>query len=198
MPETINVLDAVGAGPTYSTIAAARLLTDDLSSSTDTTYPIPIPADDTDGWGGDSINYSYWKHFALELEGDGWSQINNVRMYSDGAIGWNYGDGGSLFVGGSVDADQGCPLGSYDQATGTQSVTGDPMFDATSGHSFYNIRTQYALSGWTSGSPGTIDSSDYTTSPDTTNFAVLQVAVSDNATYGTQTPETVTWMYDIQ
>ena len=187
MAATVDVQEGNGAGPDWTTKTAIRFCTAD-NHNPGSDNPIPIPES--------GFNYSFWKSICLALSGT-FTTINNIRFYSDGAIGWNVGTEGELRVGVRDSGDNGCPDGSYDQATGTVGETGHDMEDATNGHAYYKGQTTKSASvaDYTSGSPLTVDTTDHTT-PERTNHVVLQVKLDDDATQGEQTDETLTFKYD--
>ena len=192
MVATVTVVEITGSGPTYTTITdRVRLFTADqptTQGSPQTSYPVPIPPS--------SFNYSYWKAICLNLAGSDFT-ITNIRHYSDGAIGWNFGASGALLRGARDAGDQGCPDGSYVQASGTQGTTGYYIGDGSNGHTYYKSQSTPTvnINGDTSGSPATIDSTTHTVA-ERTKHVVLQVKVGSDATQGTQTAETLTWKYD--
>ena len=169
---------------------STRLQTKDQFSIADTTYPIPIP---TSGF-----KYSMWIHVFLKITGGSFTKINNIRFYSDGGIGWNYGSNGKLQRGARDSADQGVPMNtSYEKATGTDGVIGDAIDDGTNGHGYYKTQTtpvvDIALD--TVLAPATIDSTDHTLTG-SCKAVVLQVKVDTDATQGEQIDETLTFLYD--
>ena len=142
-------------------------------------------------------HYSYWKHLFLDIDGD-FTTINNIRFHTDGEIVWTCGTGGGLFVGLRDSGAHGCPMdASYDPATGTEGETGDWMDDGTDGHPYYKDQTAIPVlaTTYTSVSSLLIDDTDYE-APDESNAVVLQVVLGYNATQGTQTDETLTFLYD--
>lgn len=154
-----------------------------------TTYPCIIPSS--------GQNYSYWKHLYLDISGT-FTTVNNIRFYTDGTSGWTCGTGGGLYVGLRDSGDHGCPMdASYNVATGTQGTTGDWMDHGVNGHSYYNGQTisPALASDYTSGATLDIDSTSYS-SADESDAVVLQVQLETNATQGTQTDETLTFLYD--
>jgi hypothetical protein len=192
---TVRVVQAHGGGdgaPSYSPAsgdATIRFHTADQYNPTDTTKPIPIP--------GSGFKYSYWVHVCLDLSGT-FTKINNVRHYSDGAIGWTLGTGGELRRGARDTGDQGCPMDTeYDVATGVEGDSGDPIEDPTNGHGYYNTQTTPTadVANDTEASPAMIDSTDHTVAGKT-KAVVLQVKVASDATQGDQPDETLTWKYD--
>ena len=171
---------------------STRLQTADQFAPTDTTYPIPIP---TAGF-----NYSYWIHVYLNITGGTFTQINDVRFYSDGSIDWDFGSGGELRRGNRDSGDQGAPMDTeYDVATGTQGTSGDEIEHATNGHDYYNGQTTKTanVESDTEGSPATIDSTDHT-GTGKCKAVVLQVKLDtagNGAVQGEQTDETLTFKY---
>ena len=190
MVATVDVQEANGAGPSWNTITTARFNTDDVYNP-GTTNPIVIPTA--------AFNFSFWKHHTLQFTAT-FTSIDNIRLYSDEAIAWTWGTGGELRIGARDAGDYGCPLGSYDQATGTVGTTGA---DLETDHTYYSGQTNKSdpISDYGSGSPVTIDSNAYTSVDDRCFYAVLQVKVDtagNGATPGSQDPETLTWLYDEQ
>ena len=194
MVATVNIQQAIGgsdANPaTYNNITTStRLQTKDQYNPTDTNYPIPIP---TTGY-----KHSYWIHICLDLSGT-FTKINNIRFYSDGTIGWNYGTGGELRRGSRDTSDHGCPIPTeYDIATGTEADTGDTIEDETNGHDYYNTQTTPTtnVANDTETTPATIDSTDHTTTGKT-KAVVLQCKIANDAIQGQQTTETLSFKYD--
>ncbi|HEY4674476.1 MAG TPA: hypothetical protein VIH48_00305 [Candidatus Bathyarchaeia archaeon] len=177
MVATVNVQQITGASgsKTYNNIATStRLQTKDQFAPTDTSFPIPIPSS--------SFKYSYWASICLDLAGT-FTKINNVKFWSDGAIGWSFGTGGELRRGKHDSGDQGCPDASYEQAAGTEGDTGYTIEDATNGHDYYkgqSTPTQNVAND-TSGAKAQVDTTDYT-SAGKTKHLVLQVKVASDAT----------------
>lgn len=191
---TVNVQQAVGGSDgspgSYNNIATnTRLQTKDQFAPADTSYPIPIP---TSGF-----KYSYWTHICLDLSGT-FTKINNVRFYSDGTIGWNFGTGGELRRGNRDSGDQGCPMPTeYDVATGTEGDTGYSIEDGTNGHDYYNAQSTptASVASDIEASPAVIDSTDHT-SAEKTKTIVLQCRVANDAVQGEQADETLSFKYD--
>lgn len=183
-----------GSGSSENEVATStRLQTADQFDITDTSYPIPIPSS--------SYNYSYWIHVYLNITGGTFTKINNIRFYSDGTIGWNFGSGGELRRGNRDAGDKGCPMdASYEVATGTQGTTGHSIEDGADGHTYYNGQTTKTadVASDTSGSPATIDSGDHMTT-EKCKAVVLQCKLdtaANGAVQGEQTDETLTFKYD--
>lgn len=170
--------------------ASIRLQTKDQIAPADTSYPVPIP---TSGY-----KYSFWKHVYLKITGGTFTEVTNVKFWSDGAIGWNFGTGGELRRGNRDSGDQGAPMDSeYDVATGTDGDSGDEIENATNGHGYYNGQTTKTVDveNDTSGSKATVDSTSHT-GTGKCKAVVLQVKVDTDATQGEQADETLTFSYD--
>jgi hypothetical protein len=195
MVATVKVYQATAGsdgtpGAETEITSSTRLQTKDQFDPADTTYPIPIP---TSGF-----KYSMWIHVYLKITGGSFTKVNNIRFYSDGAIGWNYGSNGKLNRGMRNAGDQGAPMNTnYEVATGTNGVTGDAIDDPTNGHSYFktapNGVSNVALD--LVGAPPVIDSTDHTT-VSSCKAVVLQVKVDTDATQGEQIDETLTFLYD--
>jgi hypothetical protein len=194
MVATVNVQQATGGSDgnpaTYHNITTnTRLQTKDQFDPTNTTHPIPIPTS--------NYKHSYWIHICLDLTGT-FTKINNIRFYSDGNINWNFGTGGELRRGNRDTGDHGCPMPSeYNLATGTEGDTGDPIEDQTNGHNYYNTQTTPTtnIANDTETTPALIDSTDHTT-PEKTKAIILQCRITNDATQGEQTNETLSFKYD--
>jgi len=184
MVATVSVQELNGITPTYTDLTSARYCTMD-SVAPGTANSIPIPAV--------GVNYSFWKHHVLAISGS-FTRVDNIRWYCDGAIGWNYGTSGALYIGYRASGDIGCPLTNYYQASGTTGTTGLLM---TSGHQYY-MQVSSGITLATSsvvGNPFIIDSTAHEIA-EKSKAVVTQVAVSTNATQGTQTTESCTFRYD--
>ena len=112
------------------------------SVSEDLTNPIPIP--------DAGFNYSFWVSITLHIAGT-YTQVNNVRHYSDGTIGWNLGTGGQLSCGNDDDGSGGKGISdaNYRVPTGTQGTSGDevvanhPTVDTTNHGPNADVRTKH-------------------------------------------------------
>lgn len=143
------------------------------------------------------VNYSFWKHHALNLWPT-YTEINNIRWYTDGTIGWNVGaTSGGFYVGKRASGDIGTPTSNYINASGS-ATTGVWLL---SGHTYY--QQGEAISGtWVTagtyivGSPATVDSTTYPAVSCFTKAIVTQIAIDTGATQGTQIAEEMTFRYD--
>jgi len=201
MVATIKVQEVTGTSGSkvYTDNGASatkvRLFTKDQATNQTTpqiTYPVPIPSS--------GYNYSYWKHICLDVSGS-FTKVDNVRHYFDGAIGWNFGSGGQLRRGNKDTGDIGCPTANYQQALGTEGVTGYTIEDADNGHAYYKGESSAVVNASSDTSPNgcTVDSTGVTTAGKT-KMLVLQVKVDtagNGAISGVQTAETGTFKYDV-
>ncbi len=186
---TLEVKQLTGAGPTATTVTTPRLSTSDAAAP-GTGNPIPIPDAD--------FNFSYWMSLQLTITAmNDATLLNNHKFYSDGTIAWTLGTGGKLVVGLRDAGDNGCPSGSYDQATGTEGTTGDDMEDVTDGHAYYKAQTTKTglVSAYTSGSSLLVDSADRSTAV-AFDHVVLQLKAASDSTRGAKNAETITFQYD--
>ena len=186
---TMAIKQYTGSTPDKTTVTTPRLSTSD-SANPGTGNPVPIPSAD--------YYYSFWMCLALCITAmNDATLINNHKFYMDGACGWTMGTGGDLFIDIRDSGDNGCPAGSYDQATGTVGTTGHWMDDGTNGHTYYKDQTATpaAADAYTSGSPLTVDTQDMTGAGELDHI-VVQVKVASDATRGAQSAETLTFQYD--
>lgn len=165
MAATVTVKQSVGAGPTDTIIANVRFNTDDTINP-GTTNPVVRPAA--------GVNRSFAKTVYLNADSSPTGQINNCKLYSDGAVGWT---GVTLFVGST---------GTYAQATGTDGETGDDNSVATADIEDFIEATPKNLTGSIS-NPNTGRITDY---------VVMQIDISTTAVAGTVTAEILTFQYD--
>lgn len=174
-----------GSPGSEPTITTAYLRTDDNPDTSDLTNPLVKPTAGN--------YYSFWMHLCLDFS-DTFTQINNIRHYCDGTIGFPLGTGGEVRRGNRDSGDEGCPKANYDVATGTEGTTGDEL-GAT--HAYYSGQTTKTtnLQSDVVGSPATIDSTNITT-PGQSKAIVLQAKLATDCTGGAFTAETMTWLYD--
>ena len=138
---------------------------------------------------------SWWKSWTLDMSGS-FTQIDNIKIFTDGAIGWNYGTGGKVQIGIRDAGDNGCPIASYERAAGS-TATGYDLDDAANGHDYYKDQTASPadISDYTDGAELVIDSDAYT-GADKSKLIVTQLIVDGDATLGAQVAETITIEYD--
>lgn len=150
----------------------------------DANNPIPIPSSGT--------KYSYWKHIYLYCSSAPNTQINNVKLYTDGG---GFGTGVTLYVGDQFPTKNSGSSSGYEVATGTQGDTGDEMVANHSG-----ISSKSDLFSYTSSSPLSVSISEsggiIDAVGETTNYVVLQMAVDNTASPGNLADETITFSYD--
>ena len=133
--------------------------------------------------------YSYLKHIYLKCSGAPSVQVDNVKLYTDGSLAWT---GCTVYV-----ANDTCTKNSGSSAGYFPAVT---VGQATMVGNHDTVTAQTSLFTYTSGSAKTMAISETGSKIDatneTTNYAVLQMTVTDTASPGTQATETVTWSYD--
>lgn len=164
MPATTSIKQRTAAA-TDTTITNLRHNTDDTPNP-GVVNPLVKPSS--------GFNYGFWKTVFLNADTTPSNTINNVKFFSDGAIGWT----GVVLNGGTNAA--------YTQATGTAGATGD-----VSGVAITDVAT------YTSGSPLAVPGS--INNPSTgkiSDFVVLQAKVSNTAVAGTLPTEVLTFRYD--
>jgi len=160
-----------------------------------TNNPVPIPSA--------GVNRSMWKTHAIYFSGQN-TQVDNIRWYTDGTLGWNVGSpAGNVEVGymsgaAAVASMHGFTMASYTRATGVVGTSGYSIKATQSrGHTQYQYNA-YGVTGafsFDTGSPLTVDTGVYTAETRSRAIA-LQLLVASNATQGTQTAETLYWKWD--
>jgi len=175
MAATVEVQEANGAGPTWSSLGTAKFCTDDAYNP-GTDNPVPIVTGQT--------KRSYWKSHALLFYGT-YTSVTNVKIYTDGG---GFGTGIAVKISDETFAD-----GGYDQATGTLGDTGDAMFGGGAPHT--GVTGTVEVFTYSSASPKTVDSGTVTGSARAKHI-VLQLETIDTASPGDLSAETFTWQYD--
>ena len=143
----------------------------------DTASPVTIP--------GAGTAYSFWKHVYLKCTTAPATQVNNVKIYTDGALGWT---GCTVKVGDDLCTKNSGASTGYDPGQAVVLTVHDTIVTTTS------------LFTFTSGSPRTVTISEagsiINAIGETTDYVVLQAEVGTSAVQGTQTAETATFQYD--
>jgi len=154
----------------------------------DTTNPVQIPAS-----GG--TNYSYWVSTSLFYNASLSSTISNIRWFSGGISGNNFGTGIDCW---------GNKASSYYPATGTVGQTGTKLTLVNSNHPGLDFEP-VAVWPWTVSSPlgqvgmlfnGGVSGSTAKTSRPFGQLFVYQIRVDSTASAGTSTAQTFTFKYD--
>jgi hypothetical protein len=150
----------------------------------DNQNPIPIPS-------GTAIN-SFWKQIYLKVTGGTFTQIDNVKFYTDGG---GFGTGITTYVGDQLPVKNSGANTGYVVATGTTGTSGDAMVASHAG-----ISAQTDAFSFTSGSPLSITISEagglMNATNETTNYLVTQMNVASTAGPGNLADETWTYQYD--
>jgi|TARA_B110000438_G_scaffold244984_1_gene245713 hypothetical protein len=154
------------------------------NSTIDNQNPIPIPS-------GSAVN-SFWKQIYLKVTGGTFTQIDNVKFYTDGG---GFGTGITTFVGNQLPVKNSGANTGYVVATGTVGTSGNAMVASHAG-----ISAQTDAFTFTSGSPKAITISEagglMNATNETTNYLVCQMNVANNAGPGNLADETWTYQYD--
>lgn len=190
----IKELNGVAPGtPTSLTGKVGRYCTMD-SAEPGTSNPCKVPTAD--------FYYSFWKQHYAEVSGTGWTSIRDIYWYCDGNVAADWGldsaSGGGLFIGTMDSGDNGIPIASYAQATGTVGTTGDAIGHISNGHPSY--RTQASPTGnadnYTSSSPLLIDSTVYSAAFQSKCWTT-QLKIPPTASHGECSAKTFTISYTV-
>ena len=150
----------------------------------DNQNPIPIPS-------GTAIN-SFWKQIYLKVTGGTFTQIDNVKFYTDGG---GFGTGISTFVGDQLPVKNSGANTGYVVATGTVGTSGNAMVASHAG-----VSAQTDAFSFDSSSPKSITISEagglMNATNETTNYLVCQMNVASTAGPGNLADETWTYQYD--
>jgi hypothetical protein len=169
-----------------------RFRTDDLNTD-DNVSPIPIP--------GAGTNYSFWKSCYFQCTQAPGTQVDNFRLYTDGA-GYDGGASGIfLSIGNAYPVRANGNTTGYEVATGVVGTSGDRMDSGANQHS--GLTGAADVFSFTSGVPLTFPASFIQEAGsiinainETTSYFILQASVDNSATPGTKTAETITILYD--
>jgi hypothetical protein len=170
-PETSQ--DTDGLGPPNIRFKQA----DD--ATIDSNDPIPIPTDA-------STNYSYWKHIYMKCATAPSTQVDNVKFYTDGTL---FGSGITLVVATDTPTKNSGSSAGYDPATAAALMTAHTDVVGTADASTYTTGSELTVS--ISESSNIIDAQN-----ETTDYVILQLAVTSDASPGDLSNETLTFQYD--
>jgi len=153
-------------------------------STIDANNPIPIPASGT--------KRSFWKHIYLQVTAGPFTQIDNVKFFTDGT---GFGTGITVFIGDETPTRNSASTTGYDQATGSVGDDGDELTT----HANISTKTE-AFGNFTSGTPKTISISEagaiINAVGESTNYLLAQMDVDSTAGPGDLPNETWTFQYD--
>ncbi len=171
MAATVETYGYTGAGPAAAQINNIRYkLADDNTQDENNKNVRPAVG----------TNLSFWKVIALYATVAPGTGINNLYLYTDGALAWT---DCTVYI--ADDAGL-----SYDQATGS-ATSGDDMDGNYSG-----VTGKTDFYTYTSGSPKSIGGSIGAATGKISDYVPLQLAVGTSAVLGQQASETYTWQYD--
>jgi len=175
---TYDNLGADNAPGASNTISNLRFNAEDTNDQ-DLASPLIIPTSGT--------IFSFWKQIFLNCATAPDTQVNNVKIFSDGALGW----GAGIVV----------QVGDGTQIKNSGASTGYDLADAQeimTNHT--DVSSETSLFTFTSGSPRSVSISEAGSIIDaineTTDYIVLQTDVDSTATPGTKPTETITYQYD--
>ena len=192
MAEVITIEQLTGTGPTYNEVTSIRFNTAD-NHNPGLSNPCKVPPSGVEKY------CSYWITLCLNYSGD-FSLINNARFWWPGNIKsvWFPGSKGKMIIGRRDSGDHGFVTSSYQQATGTQGLTGYYMKDATNGHAFYKDQTisPADVDTLNEASPLVFDSRDVT-SAGRSKCILLQTEAYPGASHGEMTPVTLVFAVDV-
>jgi hypothetical protein len=152
------------------------------NATIDNQNPIPVPPSGT--------NYSRWKQLYLKVTGGTFTQIDNIRFYSDGT---NYGTGVTLKVGLQFPTNNsGSPGSGYEVADTDDQDMVNYHGSITSDADAFNYTEGSPLSGPSISESGSvIDATN-----EMSDYIVFQLEVVNGASAGDLTDETFTLKYD--
>lgn len=171
--------DTNGLGPPN-----LRFKTDD-DATIDTISPMPIVSGETGS--------SYWKQIYLETTIAPATQIDNIKLYTDGG---DFGTGITVNLGDEMPVKNNASDAGYEVATGDAGSAGHDMVANHSG-----ITGETDVFSYTAASPKsvTISETGSILGPvlgSSTNYLVLQMKVAATASAGDLANETFTFQYD--
>lgn len=166
----INELNGAGATKTNKTSGTIRFKNAD-DAGVDLNDPMVVPTSGQD--------YSFEKWLRLEITGGTFTQVDNLRAYSDGAN--NFGAGVKLWY--AVD-------GTYSTPVQPNDAQDPPLHDAVAMTDLFTA---------TQGAPidmDAVNSGPFTAAGDIGDFLVLALEVEPTASQGVLPTETLTLAYD--
>lgn len=136
-----------------------------------------------------TTSFSRWKQIFLKCTGAPSTQVDNVKLYSDGS---NFGAGITLNV---ADAN---PVHTSVATTGYDVSDTNDQDMSSGGHT--DVTTVTDMFTFTSGAPRTCTIGEagaiINATNETTNYVVLQLKTTASASPGNLADETLTWQYD--
>jgi len=189
MTETVTIQMITGVSPTYHDVTSIRFCTrDDYNPGVNDPCKVPTS----------SYYYSYWVTLCLYLTGT-FTDISNVQFSTSGNIKTAWGPDVVMLIGIRDSDDNGCPIGSYQQAAGTQGLTGYYIKDGTNGHAYYKSQTASPADcdNYPTGNKLLLDSTHYSASGSRTKCAVIQTRHGQNAVHGDKSIEYLVFSYDV-
>lgn len=162
MPATVQIIEKNGAGGTGTDKTSGSIRFKNADDATvDLSNPLVVPT-------APGFDYSFEKWLRLNVTGGSYSQITNVRAYSDGSNGMGTG------------------VEVYAKAVGSYATPGEAT--ATTGYS--------SFFGYTTGSPLSLGAGPFTGTGEKGDHLVLMARVSEAASGGLTPTETLTIAWD--
>lgn len=161
MAATVQIVEKNGAGGTQTDKTSGTIRFKNADNSTvDLNNPMVKPVSGTD--------YSFEKWIAFNVSGGTYSQITNIKAYSDGSSGLGTG------------------VGCYAKAVTTYATPAEAT--ATTGYT--------SLFSYTSGSPLSLGAGPYTSTGEKGDHLVMMLTVDNTVTGGVTPSETLTIAWD--
>lgn len=182
MPAAFDVaLDIGGAdnAPGSTVVVTNLRFNNEDTNDQDLLSPVTIP--------GAGTAWSFWKQIYLKCTTAPATQVDNVKIYTDGALGW--GAGVTVYVGDELPVKNSGSSAGYDVAT-----VGEDIVNHT------DVITKTSLFTFTSAAPKSLTISEagaiINATLETCNYIVLATEVGTTGTSGLKTAETATYSYD--
>lgn len=175
----IHELNGAGETPTDKTSGTIRFQAIDTPNATNLNDPIPVPSS--------GQNYSFRKVLRLYLASGTFTQISNLRAYTDGVN--SYGSGRKLWVNNPSSSQ-----GSYTQPTAPSTSNDPPQWPSTT--------PMVNFFGYTSGAPWNMDGADagpWTTADNATyigDYLNLVAEIEAGSSQGVSGQEIFTFAFD--
>lgn len=161
MAATVQIIEKNGAGATGTDKTSGSIRFKNADDSTvDLVNPMVKPVSGTD--------YSFEKWLRLNVTGGTYSQITNIRMYTDGSSGMGTG------------------IGLYAKAVATYATPAEAI--ATTGYA--------SAFTYTSAAPLSLGAGPFTSTGEKGDHSVLMCTVADTASQGVTPAETLTFAWD--
>ena len=184
MAATVQIIGYYGPAPGTKTALTVQRYNTAIPSQRDPglSYPNNIPPT------GETYR-SCWMYTGAEITGGTYSQCSNWRWGTPGNIKATWGLGsGMIQVALKDTGDPGCPVASYEEATGVSGSYGYDIKDATHGITYYKSETVACADAdnYTTTSPLTFDTTVITpaSASKITKLVTSQLVLKDDSAFG--------------